>query len=281
MNSRIRSPAVAGLFYPADPSELSATVDGLLAAAHTESRGPVHAVVAPHAGYAYSGPVAAAAYRAVGRCAAEIENVVLLGPPHFVPLAGAAVPGTDAWATPLGVVPVASDLRLAAIAAGATVEDIPHAPEHSLEVQLPFLQRALHGEFSILPVLVGELSTPAAADFVQALWGGTGTLVVVSTDLSHYLDEATACAVDRRTADAILGLRPGGIGERAACGCRALRGLVEHARRRGHTIELLALGTSADTSRDRSRVVGYGAFAVPELQQPARTSSPGTTRRDR
>jgi AmmeMemoRadiSam system protein B len=159
---------------------------------------------------------------------------------------------------------VADDLRRAAIPAGATVEDIPHAPEHSLEVQLPFLQRALQSEFSILPVLVGELSTPAAADLVQALWGGRGTLVVVSTDLSHYLDEASARAVDRGTSEAILGLRPDAIGERAACGCRALRGLVEHARRGALTIELLGLGTSADASGDLSQVVGYGAFAVPE-----------------
>jgi AmmeMemoRadiSam system protein B len=262
MNGRIRPPAVAGLFYPADPVELSTTVDGLLAAAPTQSGPPPHAVVVPHAGYAYSGPVAAAAYRAVAARAREIRRVVLLGPAHYVPLQGAAVPAVDAWETPLGLVPVANDMRLAALRAAADPADLPFAPEHSLEVQLPFLQRVLQHDFSVLPVAIGEMPTGATADLVDALWGGSDTLVVVSTDLSHYLDDATARTIDRETSEAITGLRPEAIGETAACGYRAVRGLVEHARRSGLTIELLALATSADTSGDRSRVVGYGAFAV-------------------
>jgi AmmeMemoRadiSam system protein B len=262
MNGRIRPPAVAGLFYPADPAELSATVDGLLAAANGGTGCVPHAIVAPHAGYVYSGPVAAAAYRAVEMRTTEIRDVVLFGPPHYVPLEGAAVPTADAWTTPLGVVSVAGDLRVAAVRAGADPADLPHAPEHSLEVQLPFLQRVLQHEFSVLPVMIGEMPTNAAADLIGALWGGDDTLVVVSTDLSHYLDDATAREIDRTTSEAITGLRSEAIGDGAACGYRALRGLVEHARRAGLTIELLALATSADASGDRSRVVGYGAFAV-------------------
>ncbi len=262
MNGRIRTPAVAGVFYPAEPAELSTMVDCLLAAARGGAGRAPEAVVVPHAGYAYSGPVAAAAYSAVAERAREIRHVVLFGPPHFVPLEGAAVPAADAWATPLGVVPVAEDLRAVALRAHADPADLPHAPEHSLEVQLPFLQRVLRHEFSVLPVAIGEMSTNDAADLVAALWGGSDTLVVVSTDLSHYLDDETARAIDVSTAQAITGLRPDAIGDGAACGCRALRGFVEHARRAGLTIELLALGTSADTSGDRSRVVGYGAFAA-------------------
>lgn len=262
MNGRIRHPAVAGLFYPAEPAVLSAAVDGFLAAANGVTGRAAHAIVVPHAGYAYSGPAAAAAYRAMEDRTTEIRRVVLFGPPHYVPLDGAAVPAADAWETPLGIVPVAEDLRAVAIQAGADPADLPHAPEHSLEVQLPFLQRVLRHEFSVLPVLVGEMPTNAAADLVAVLWGGRDTLVVVSTDLSHFLDDATARATDRTTAEAITGLRPGAIGDGAACGYRALRGLVEHARRAGLTIELLALATSADTSGDHSRVVGYGAFAV-------------------
>jgi hypothetical protein len=262
MTVRIRRPAVAGLFYPSEPAELSATVDGLLAAAGRGTGSAPHAIVVPHAGYVYSGPVAAAAYRAVEERAAGIRHVVLFGPPHFVPLEGAAVPAADAWETPLGVVPVAAGLRAVALRACADPADLPHAPEHSLEVQLPFLQRVLQHEFSVLPVVIGEMPTSAVADLVAELWGGDDTLVVVSTDLSHYLDDATARRIDEATAEAITGLRPEAIGDGAACGYRALRGLVEHARRAGLTIELLALATSADTSGNRSRVVGYGAFGV-------------------
>ena len=262
MTGRIRTPAVAGLFYPAEPDGLAATVDGLLAAAQGETGSAPHAIVVPHAGYIYSGPIAAVAYRTVEPRAPEIRRVVLFGPPHYVPLEGAVVSAADAWVTPLGVVPVAGDLRADAIRAGADPADLPHAPEHSLEVQLPFLQRVLRHDFSILPVVIGEMPVAAAADLVATLWGGSDTLVVVSTDLSHYLADATARELDRATAEAVTGLRPEAIGDGAACGSRALRGLVEHVRRAGLTIDLLALATSADTSGDRSRVVGYGAFAV-------------------
>jgi len=262
MSGHTRPPAAAGLFYPALPAELAAVVDALLAAAQAGHGPAPRALIVPHAGYAYSGPVAAVAYATLGRRTGEVRRIVLLGPSHFVPLRGAAVPEAGAWETPLGIVPVAEDMRAAALRAGAVRDDLPHGHEHALEVQLPFLQRALRAPFSILPVAVGELTTSDAADLVGALWDGEHTVVVVSTDLSHYLDDEAARALDRRTARAILELRPEEIEDRAACGCFALRGLLEHARREGLVLEQLALATSADTSGDRSRVVGYGAFAL-------------------
>jgi AmmeMemoRadiSam system protein B len=250
----VRTPVVAGTFYPSDALELAATVDALLeraTSASAEAPTPV-ALVAPHAGYVYSGPIAASAF-AVARNA---RRVVLLGPSHFVPLHGLAVSGADAWETPLGSVPVEPELREAALAAGAVVDDAPHELDHALEVELPFLQRACPG-LAILPVAVGRATAGDVASFVDEF----GALVVVSTDLSHYYADARARVLDRRTADAVIARRPMEIDDDAACGVFALRGLVEHARRNALDVELLDLRTSADTSGDTARVVGYGAFS--------------------
>lgn len=260
MSGGARPPAVAGLFYPAGPAELASTVDRLLGAAPAEER-PAHAVVAPHAGYVYSGPVAASAYAALRGRQGRLARVAILGPSHFVRLEGAAVPAADAWATPLGAVPVDDALRAAALGAGAVVDDAPHAPEHAVEVQLPFLQRIREPAPSVLPVAVGETTMADAADLVAALWDAADA-VVVSTDLSHYLADADAREADRRTADAVVELRARDIGPYDACGAFALRGLVEHARRVGANVRLLDLRTSADTAGGTERVVGYGAFAV-------------------
>ena len=249
-----RKPAVAGLFYPADPGHLAHIVDMLLAGAAVDEAPRLRGLVAPHAGYEYSGPVAASAYALAPRSA----RVVLLGPSHFVPLDGIAVSSAEAWSTPLGEVPVAGDLRDAAVAAGAVVDDVPHAQEHALEVQLPFLQRACPSGVEILPVAVGRVSAGAVAGFIEEL----GALAVVSTDLSHYRDAETARRLDRETADAVVRCAVDEIGPGAACGVHALRGLVEHARREDLVVELLDLRTSADTAGDSERVVGYGAFAV-------------------
>jgi AmmeMemoRadiSam system protein B len=245
---------VAGLFYPADAGELAATVDALLdrAPRPTSAARPA-ALVAPHAGYSYSAPVAASAFVH----ATHARRVVLLGPSHFVPLDGLAVSSADAWATPLGDVPVASDMRERARAAGAFVDDAPHDRDHALEVELPFLQRACPAGLEILPVAVGRSTAAAVAALVEAL----DALVVVSTDLSHYHPDAVARTLDRRTADAVVDRDPSGIADDAACGVFALRGLVEHARRHELDGELLDLRTSADTAGDAGRVVGYGAFA--------------------
>ena len=260
---RVRTPAVAGTFYPARPGELKRMVDDLLAGALTPEGAPSPAaLVVPHAGYVYSGPVAATAYARLRGTAASISRVVAFGPVHYVPVRGAAVPAADAWATPLGEVPIDPVLRERAVARGAAVDDRPHAPEHALEVQLPFLQRVLAPGFSFLPVAVSDLSAGETADLIDAFFGETGTLVLVSTDLSHYHDLETARRLDRRTADTILARDASALSGEDACGFYPLRGLMDLARRKGLPIELLDLRTSGDTAGDPGRVVGYSAFAV-------------------
>ncbi len=246
-------------------------VDDLLAQAEVrEIPTPPATIVVPHAGYIYSGPVAASAYALLCPFAERIRRVLLLGPAHFVPLTGMAVPEGATWETPLGPASVDPELREVAVAAGAKADDQPHAPEHSIEVQLPFLQRALGEGFGVLPVAVGVSAPTAVADLIAALW--ERAFVVVSTDLSHYHDDATAKRLDRRTADAVVARDPSAIGGDDACGVYALRGIVEHARRADLDVELLDLRTSADTAGDPRRVVGYGAFAMRRATDPLRGS---------
>jgi AmmeMemoRadiSam system protein B len=249
-----RRPVVAGLFYPDAPEELAATVDALLDDTEGTPRDGLRGLVAPHAGYGYSGRVAASAFALAPRRA----RVVLLGPSHYEPLDGLAVSNADAWATPLGEVPVAVDLREAALSAGAVVDERPHARDHALEVELPFLQRSCPEGLEILPIAVGQAQPEDVASVLAAL----DALVVVSTDLSHYHSEVSARELDRHTARAVIERDPAGIGDDGACGAFALRGLVEHARRADLSVELVDLRTSADSTGDRDRVVGYGAFAL-------------------
>lgn len=258
---RVRPPAVAGAFYPADPGELARTVDGLLRGADPPANAaqPL-ALVVPHAGYVYSGPIAASAYATVAG-ERRFERVVVLGPSHRYPLRGLAAPSVDAFVTPLGLVQVDVSARRTLVARGlATVADAPHELEHSLEVQLPFLQRVLPDR-PVLPVAVG-LATPAdAAAAIEAVWDAP-TLVLVSTDLSHYEDLVHARAHDARTVEAVLALDADRLGPEDACGVYALRGLVRAARDRHCALRLLDLRTSGDTAGPPDRVVGYGAFAV-------------------
>jgi AmmeMemoRadiSam system protein B len=257
-----RPPAVAGLFYPAEPARLAAAVDALLSAAGPApaSGGRTAALIVPHAGYRYSGPVAAAAYARVRGWSPA--RVILLGPAHFVPLTGSAVPRAAAWTTPLGRVPIDPVARdLALTVGGVHGADEPHAGEHALEVQLPFLQRAIDPDLAMLPVAT---AAPAddVADLLDAVTADARTLVVVSTDLSHYLPEADARARDGRTIGAVLELRPDRVGRHSACGAHSLRGLLAWAARAGRTPTLLSYRTSADATGDRHRVVGYAAFAL-------------------
>lgn len=257
--TRERRPAVAGTFYPSDPEELAAAVDALLASAHpSESVGVPAALVVPHAGYVYSGPVAATAYALVR--GADVRRVALFGPAHYAPLRGAAVSTARAWRTPLGAVPLDEELRELVVAAGAVSDEAPHVPEHSLEVQVPFLQRLAGEGFRICPVVVGVSRPAQTAGLMAAVL--PHALVVVSTDLSHYHDDATAKRLDRRTAELVLARDAEGIGLDDACGAFALRGIVELARREDLAVHLLDLRTSADTAGDPWRVVGYGAFAL-------------------
>jgi AmmeMemoRadiSam system protein B len=248
---RVRPAAVAGRFYPGDPDALAALVDALVANVPPPRRRvrPV-AVVAPHAGYRFSGPVA---------------GVVVLGPAHFTSLRGMAIPSVGAFATPLGPVPVDADAR--AVAAGLSavvVDDEPHAGEHSIETQLPFLIRVLGPGVPVLPVVVGDTPPSAVATLLSGLLGAASTIAVVSTDLSHYLNRAQARERDTHTAAAVVdrngdALRPGD-----ACGFHPLRGLLRHAADRDLVVEQLQLATSADTGGDPRRVVGYGAFLCQE-----------------
>ncbi len=254
----IRRPVAAGTFYPQDPDELARTVDELLAGARPDAAAPTpKALVAPHAAYAYSGPVAASAYGLLGG-SRHLRRIALVGPAHFMPLQGSAVPSAVAWRTPLGNVEVDAELRDLAIGCGATADDRPHGHDHALEVQLPFLIRTLDPGFSILPVAVG--SPAPVADLLDLLWERMD-LAVVSTDLSHYRDDRTTKVLDRRTAGAVLARDPDAISDDAACGAQALRGLVTLSRRRTLDVRLLDLRTSADAAGDPERVVGYGAFA--------------------
>jgi MEMO1 family protein len=266
----VREPAVAGAFYDADPARLASTVDALLgdAPAPAPGTGRPAALVVPHAGLGYSGPVAATAYAHL-RPQAAVRHVVLLGPSHFVPLPGMAVPAAAGFATPLGVVPVdvARCLQLAASFPAVEVDDRPHREEHALEVQLPFLQRVLGDAFTLVPVVVGGAAPGSVADVLDAVGAertddAGDTVVLVSTDLSHYLDAESATGRDRSTADAVVRRDPGAIGSRDACGAAPLRGLLAWALRHDLGVTLLDLRTSADTAGGRSRVVGYGAFRI-------------------
>ena len=258
----VRRPAVAGLFYPGSAGELRSTVESLLREAGPDP-GPVpKAVIAPHAGYVYSGPTAAAAFRALAAAEAP-RRIVVLGPAHRVPVRGLALPGADAFATPLGEVPVDTEAA-AAVARLPQVSTFPeaHAPEHSLEVELPFLQM-LFPEARVLPIVVGDADEEEVAEVLDLLWGGPETAIVISSDLSHYLPYDVARRVDRETADEILALE-GPLHPRQACGAFPINGLLVAARRRGLMPRLLDLRSSGDTAGDRGRVVGYGAFAFSE-----------------
>jgi AmmeMemoRadiSam system protein B len=263
----IRPPAVAGTFYPANAEELARTVDALLAAALAGLAGAgevAAAYVVPHAGHRFSGATAAHVYSRLRARAEGISRVVMVGPSHRVPLQGCAVSTATQWSTPLGRVSIDVDGCAGLAAAGhARADDGPHAPEHSLEVQLPFLQRALPAAVTVLPIAVGLSTVERVAGAIAAAVAldPLRTVVLCSTDLSHYLDEASALSQDARTEQAILALDPDQVGVRDACGVFALRGLLGWARGEGLVAARLHRCTSADVTGDRGRVVGYGAFS--------------------
>ena len=261
-----RQPAVAGAFYPANPAVLGRQVDGLLAAAAAvpATQPAIHpkALIAPHAGYQYSGPIAASAFARLAPIAARIERVVLMGPAHRWPFRGLAYPGAERLLTPLGAVPV-DRAALAGLADLAEVRclDAAFEGEHCLEVELPFLQRVLR-DFRVVPLLVGAAPHAAVAQVLERLWGGDETLIVVSSDLSHYLGYADAMQVDRETTRVIEHLADGSLDHRAACGATPVAALLLAARRHGLHVRTLDLRNSGDTAGPRDQVVGYGAYAV-------------------
>ena len=258
----VRRAAVAGLFYARTSTDLSKDVRSLLTAARPRNPGreSPKALIVPHAGYEYSGPVAASAFsRLSGR--PSVRRVVLIGPAHRVPVQGLALPAATAFETPLGRVPLDVDaMRDALTLPQVWIHAAAHAGEHSLEVQLPFLQTVL-AEFKLVPLLVGDATAADVAAVLDRLWNGIETLIVVSSDLSHYHRYADAQAIDAHTVSDIL------TGQRAilhdeACGATPINGLVQCIRGRGLSMELLDLRNSGDTAGDRTRVVGYAAFAI-------------------
>jgi AmmeMemoRadiSam system protein B len=257
----VRPPAVAGQFYPADPDELTRLVDGMLALAVPDE--PLAAAyVVPHAGYRYSGPTAAHVYARLRAHAGEIRRVVIVGPSHHVPVSGCAISTAAGWRTPLGELPVDPGAATMAKDGHGVLDDRPHRTEHAIEVQLPFLQRAL-GPVPVLPIAVGSSTgddivvTISAAIEVDE----PGTVVLCSTDLSHYLSDEQARRQDDRTLQAVADLAPERIGVRDACGVFALRGTVGWARHNRLTPRVLYHATSAETTGDPSRVVGYPAIS--------------------
>lgn len=263
--SAIRPAAVTGSFYPGEPSALAAEVGAHVANGHARSAAsrPPKAIIAPHAGYMYSGAIAGSIYARLAPLRGTVRRVVLAGPAHRVYVAGAAIPAAHAFASPLGTVPL--DLEALAVLRAlpfVEVSDRAHAREHSLEVHLPFLQAVL-GTFSLVPVVVGDAEPHQVATLFDAVWGGAETTIVVSSDLSHYLPYEAACGRDRNTARAILDL-DARLQPEEACGAAPINGLITAARRHGMAAELVDLRNSGDTAGDRDRVVGYGAFAFTE-----------------
>jgi AmmeMemoRadiSam system protein B len=261
----IRPPAVAGMFYPAEADELARDIQSYLVAVPSATHGAPKALIVPHAGYVYSGAVAARAYALLAPARSAIRRVVLLGPAHRVPIRGLALPVAEAFATPLGGVRIDAEGAAAALKLPqVTASDVAHNLEHSLEVQLPFLQTVLD-DFTLLPFAVGAATPAQVAEVLDLLWGGPETLILISSDLSHFHAYATAQGIDKGTVGAILAFEPS-IEHEQACGATPINGLLLCAKRRGMQIELLDLRNSGDTAGDRSRVVGYASFALRETE---------------
>lgn len=259
--SEVRPTAVAGFFYPAEADDLRAAINYYLSRT-APTDGEPKAIIAPHAGYIYSGPVAASAYAGWRNLDTRVNRIVLLGPAHQVYFQGMALPSVAAFETPLGQIPVDTAASAQLIGqAGIRIDDAPHAQEHSLEVQLPFLQ-VLFPDFELVPIVVGDCPAAQIAEALALLWGGEETRIVVSSDLSHYHGYEAARDIDAATGAAICALEAEAISPEQACGCMPVRGLLHYARGHGLHITELDRRNSGDTAGPRDRVVGYGAYAV-------------------
>jgi hypothetical protein len=255
-----RIPAVAGQFYPDDPDQLSSLVNALLEEAKDLSLPSIKALIVPHAGYIYSGPVAAAAYAGLRLQSGSIHRVVLLGPSHRVPFRGIATCSAHAYETPLGAIKLDRQ-ALDSLQHLPQVQELDsaHTDEHSLEVQLPFLQKLLR-QFTLVPLVVGECAAEQVAEVLQQLWGDDGTLIVISSDLSHYHPYAEAQFLDQKTSEAIITLKPEQIHYEDACGRNPINGMLLAARYHQLKCKIADLRNSGDTAGSRDRVVGYGAY---------------------
>lgn len=261
--ANVRPMAVAGMFYPVNETLLGDMVTGFLAHAGNRSatgQHPPKAVIVPHAGYVFSGQAAAEAYHALQPWAHQYKRVVLFGPAHRVAFQGVAVPSSEAFETPLGNVAIDTEaIQQLQGMPGVIVSDRAHAQEHSLEVQLPFLQKTLM-DFRLLPIVVGNAPPEQVRQLMELLWGGDETLIVVSSDLSHYHDYAAAKQQDMHTCKAIESLHDNAVGYEDACGCIAVRALLLMAQTFHLKATTVSLCNSGDTAGDKSRVVGYGSW---------------------
>lgn len=255
-----RPAAVAGMFYPDDETNLRSMVQQFLAQATSSGPAP-KAIIVPHAGFIYSGPIAANAYHLLENCAEQFNRVLLLGPSHRVPLLGLAATSATSFSTPLGLVEIDQDrIKKLCKLKQVKVMDEAHAMEHSLEVQLPFLQTTLTN-FKLIPLVVGDASAREVCEVIELACQDQKTLIVISSDLSHYHDYATANKLDRLTSQAIENLDGDKIGYDDACGRRAVNGLLMYASIHGLQAEILDQRNSGDTAGDKDQVVGYGAYA--------------------
>lgn len=260
----VRPAAVAGFFYPQNPAELETAVRRYLAMVPAVDAPAPKAVIAPHAGYIYSGLTAAYAYASLFARRASITRVILLGPAHRVYIKGLALSSATHFSTPLGLIEIDQDaIALLKNLPQVITSDPAHQQEHSLEVHLPFLQCLLE-RFTLVPLVVGEATAAEVAEVLELLWGGPETLIVISSDLSHYHDYTTARQIDSATARDIENLHLESIGPHQACGCRPVRGLLQVARTRHLQVKTLDMRNSGDTAGTHDRVVGYGAYAVLE-----------------
>lgn len=257
--SKVRPAAVAGMFYPDDAATLKHMVRQFLDQATSSGAAP-KAIIAPHAGYIYSGCVAASAYHLLEGQRDTIKRVVLLGPSHRVPLLGLAASSAESFATPLGNVPLDRTMiaRLSQLPQ-VNILDEAHIMEHSLEVQLPFLQSIL-ADFKLVPLVVGDASADEVCEVLEQAGLDRATLIVISSDLSHYHDYATAQQMDQHTSDAIKHLAPDTLGYEDACGRIPVSGMLTLARKLGLKAEIVDLRNSGDTAGPRDQVVGYGAY---------------------
>ena len=258
----VRPPAVAGTFYPADSIRLREMVRGFLETA-VSPQIPIptpKAIIAPHAGYLYSGPIAGSAYVHVAPLAGKIKRVIMLGPAHTMAFQGLATTSAHSFQTPLGDVPIDQKaVQQALTLPQVQILDAAHVREHGLEVHLPFLQEIVKS-FSLVPFVVGTTTPEVVTEVIETLWGGPETLIVISSDLSHFLNYEQARTLDKATCDAIENLQPEAVTRDGACGRRPIQGLLLSARQRGMTVFTLDLRNSGDTAGSKNRVVGYGAW---------------------
>lgn len=257
----VRNAAVAGTFYPQEASELQANLKALLQSTHADKQLP-KAIIVPHAGYIYSGPIAANAYSSFYKQDPSINRIVLMGPAHRVTFRGIAASSADYFATPMGNIPIDHHaLKLSIDKGFVQYFDLAHEQEHCLEVQLPFLQVIFKQDFEIIPLLVGDADSTHVAQVLRLLWGGDDTLIVISSDLSHYHDYETAKEIDKRTTRSIEEFHGEKLDYESACGRLPIQGLLEVAKEFKMQCKTLDLRNSGDTSGPHDRVVGYGAFS--------------------